>query len=62
MKIFNFLLFSDLTPSKSQCHITGIGTLEGVSMALCEAECMNLSARAIKTLVLMVLTKYIINI
>ena len=45
-----FSFFSGLKPNKSKCEIAEIGLLEGVNVALCGMECVNLEKDTIKIL------------
>ena len=45
-----FSTFSGLKPNKSICEIASLGTLEGVKLALCGTECIDLMFNAIKIL------------
>ena len=44
MNVFDtFSTYSGLKPNKSKCKIADIGVLEGVSMELCQTECIDLT-------------------
>ena len=51
MNVFDtFSVCSGLKPNKSKCKIAGIGILKGMSMKLCEMECIDLTKSSIKIL------------
>ena len=45
-----FSNFSGLKPSKTKCEIVGIGVLNGVQVALCGMNCVNLNNKTVKTI------------
>ena len=51
MNVFDtFSIYSGLKPNKSKCEIAGIDVLKGVSMELCEMECIDLTKSSVKIL------------
>ena len=53
MNVFDtFSIYSGLKPNKSKCEIAGIGVLKEVSMKLCGMECIDLTKRSVKILVI----------
>ena len=47
---YTFSIYSGLKPNKSKCEIAGIDVLKGVSMELCEMECIDLTKSSVKIL------------
>ena len=45
-----FSLVSGLKPNEAKCEIAGIGVLKGVSLALCDMDCIDLTKKTIKVL------------
>ena len=47
-----FSFVSGLKPNEAKCEIAGIGVLKGVSLALCGKNCIDLTKKTIKVLII----------